>query len=54
MELLILRRLEPSKGRFKCCRRSSIEERMLLQAKKVRKMRKKKKLDRKRKVRGES
>ena len=50
LELLILRRLEPSEDNFKHCRRSFVEERMLLQATKVRKMRKKKKLDRKGKV----
>ena len=54
LELLILRRLEPSEDSFKHCRRSSIEERMLLQATTVRKMRKKKKLDRKGKVKGKS
>ena len=54
LELLILRRLEPFEDRFKHCRRSSIEERMLLQATKVRKMRKKKRLDRKGKVKEKS
>ena len=54
MDLLILRRLEPSKCRFKHCRRSSVDERMLLQATKVRKMRKKKKLDKKGNVKGKS
>ena len=54
LEILILSRLELSKDSFKHCRRSSVEERMLLQATKVRKMRKKKKLDRKGKVKGKS
>ena len=54
IELLILRRLEPSKGRFKNCRRRSIEERMLPQARKERKIVKKKKLDMKGKVKGKS
>ena len=54
LEILILRRLEPSKGRFKHCRRSSVEEQMLPQVKKVRKTMKKKKLDRKGKVKGKS
>ena len=51
-ELLILRRLEPSKGRFKHCMRSFVQERMLPQATKVRKTMKKKKLDKKGKVKG--
>ena len=54
MELLILRRLEPSRGRFKHCRRRFVEERMLWQAMKVRKTMKKKKLDRKGKAKGKS
>ena len=54
LELLILRRLEPFEDRFKHCRRSSIEEQMLLQVTKARNMRKKKKLDRKGKVKGKS
>ena len=29
LQLLILRRLDPSRGRFKLCRRSSVEEKML-------------------------
>ena len=53
LELLLLR-LEPSRDKSKHCRRSSVEERMLLQVTKVRKMRKKKKLDRKGKVKGKS
>ena len=53
LELLIQRRLEPSEDSFKHFRRSSVEERMLLQVTKVRKMRKKK-LDRKGKVKRES
>ena len=52
LELLILRRLEPSKGRFKRCRRNSVKEQMLFQAMKVRKTMKKRKLDRKGKVKG--
>ena len=52
--LLILRRLEPSRDRLMHCRRSSIEEQMLLQTMKVRKTIKKKKLDRKGKVKGKS
>ena len=52
LELLILRRLEPSKSRFKHCRRIFVEERMLPQVTKVRKTMKKKKLDRKGKVKG--
>ena len=52
LELLILRRLEPSKGKFKHCWRSSVEKRMLPQATKVRKIVKKKKLDMKGKVKG--
>ena len=51
-ELLILRRLEPSKGRSKHCERSSVEEQMLPQATKVRKIVKKKKLDKRGKVKG--
>ena len=54
LKLLILRRLEPSRGRFKHCRRRSVEERMLLQMTKVRKTMKKKKLDRKGKAKGKS
>ena len=50
--LLILRRLEPSKGRFKNYKRISIEEQMFLQATKVRKTMKKKKLEKKGKVKG--
>ena len=53
LELLILRRLEPSEDRFKRCRRSSVEERMLPQATKVRKTMKKKS-NRKGKVKGKS
>ena len=44
LELLILRRLEPSRGRFKHCRRRPVEDRMLPQVTKVRKEMKKKKL----------
>ena len=54
LELLILRRLEPSRGRFKHCRWRSVEEQMLPQAMKVRMKMKKKKLDRKGKVKGKS
>ena len=54
LELLILRRLEPSKGRFKRCKRSSVEEQMLPHATKVRKKMKKNNLDRKGKVKGKS
>ena len=53
-ELLILRRLELSKGKFKHCRRNSVEERMLLQATKVRKTMKKRKLDWKGQVKAKS
>ena len=53
-ELLILRRLEPSRGMFKHCRRRSIDERMLPQAMKVRKTMKKNTLDRKGKAKGMS
>ena len=53
MEMLILRRLDPSKGRFKRCRRRSIEEQMLPQAMTtMRKTMKNKKLDKKGKVKG--
>ena len=52
LELLILRRLEPSKFRFKHCKRSFIEEQMLLQVTKVRKIMKKKKWDMKGKEKG--
>ena len=54
LELLILRRLEPSKGRFKHCRRRSVEERMLPHAMKVRKTMEKKKSDKKGKAKGKS
>ena len=47
LELLILRRLEPSKGRYKHCRRSSIEEQMLSQVTTVRMTMKKKLWDQK-------
>ena len=43
LKLLILRRLEPSKGRYKHYRRSSIEEQMLSQVMTVRMKMKKKK-----------
>ena len=49
-----MRRVEPSQGRFKHWKRSSIEEQMLSRETKVRKTMKKKKLDRKGKVKGKS
>ena len=47
LELLILIRLEPFKGKSKHCRRSFVGEQMLLQVTKVRMTMKKKKLDQK-------
>ena len=54
IELLILMRLQFSKGRFNNFKRNSIEEQMFPQVMKVRKTMKKKKLDRKGKVKWKS
>ena len=52
IEILILRRLGPSRDKSKHCKRSFIKERMLWHTTKVRKIMKKKKLDKKGKVKG--